>query len=136
MAGNISSMCPPLLFPLSLFSKMLANPSHVSNGVIFSLKNAGTHIGNGDGKFKSILGLVPEFAIFVELEPSFFVFDNLFQGHRESPALTPSCRSLGWAFQANAAISGERTAPYLHPHEHITTGDSTGHRINLRFKTG
>ena len=57
---------------------MLANPSHVSNGIIFGLKNAGSRISNGDGKFKSIFGLVPEFAVLVELEPGFLVFDNLF----------------------------------------------------------
>ena len=60
---------------------MLANPSHESNGLIFSPKNAGSRIDDGDGKFKSIFGLVPEFAIFVELEPDFLVLDDLFQGH-------------------------------------------------------
>jgi hypothetical protein len=71
MAGNIPSMCLPLFFPLSLSAKMLPNPPHVSDGVIFGLKNAGSRISNGDGKFETVFGLILQFAIFVELvQPS------------------------------------------------------------------
>jgi hypothetical protein len=70
-------MCLPFFFPLSLFSKVLPNPSHVSNGVVFRTKNTGTSISNGDGEFKPIVGLIPKFTIFVKLEPGLLVFDNL-----------------------------------------------------------
>ena len=63
---------------------MLANPSHEFDGVIFGLEDTCSGIRDGNGKLKIIFGLVPEFAVPIELESHFLILDDLFQVHAKS----------------------------------------------------
>src|SRR5260370_32971131 len=75
-------MALSLLLPFGPLLKVLPNPAHVLDGFGFSVEDARTCIADRNRKFKSVLRLVPQFAIPIEFEPHSLVLDDFFQGHR------------------------------------------------------
>jgi hypothetical protein len=61
---------------------MFANPPHKLDRTILGFENSSSGIGDRDRELEAVIGLIPDFAISIELKPNPLALNQLFQSHR------------------------------------------------------